>query len=115
MNEQHMDECIKNCTECHSVCVQTLTYCLSKGGRHAGLDHIRLLLDCAQICQTSADYMLRESSLHTRTCGICAEVCEQCARDCEQFGDDARMKQCADVCRRCAQSCQQMAGIRKAA
>jgi hypothetical protein len=105
-----MRRCIQNCSECHGVCVETVTHCLQKGGRHAAPDHIRLLLDCAQICQTSADFMLRSSPLHTRTCAVCAEVCEQCARDCEQLGDDEMMRRCAETCRRCAESCRQMAG-----
>jgi hypothetical protein len=81
------------------------------GGRHAESAHIRLMLDCAEICQTSANFMLRGSELHSRTCGVCAEVCERCARDCEQLGDDAHMRACAEACRRCADSCKHMAAL----
>jgi len=104
-----MQECIRNCTECHRVCLETVAHCLQLGGPHAEAAHIRLLLDCVQICATSADFMTRRSDLHARTCAVCAEVCERCAEDCEQFGDDEQMKRCAEVCRRCAQSCRQMA------
>jgi hypothetical protein len=110
-----MEQCIDNCSDCHAVCLETVTHCLERQGRHVESGHIRLLLDCAQICQTSADYMLRNSELHTRTCAICAEVCDQCARDCEKFGDDTEMKACAESCRRCAESCRQMAGVKVAA
>ena len=75
---------------------------------HAEPAHIRLLSDCAEICQTSANFMLRGSELHSRTCGVCAEVCERCATECDRMGDDAQMKVCADMCRRCAESCRQM-------
>jgi hypothetical protein len=85
-----------------------VTYCLQKGGRHAEPAHIRLLQDCAEICQTSANFMLRGSELHTRTCGVCAKVCERCAAECARMSDDTQMKTCADMCRRCAESCQQM-------
>ncbi len=105
-----MQKCIDNCLDCHSVCTETVNYCLQKGGPHAEPNHIRLLLDCAEICQTSADFMLRGSDLHHETCGVCADVCEQCAADCDHFGDDKVMKACADTCRKCAQSCRQMAG-----
>lgn len=104
-----MDECIRNCTECHRICLETVVYCLKLGGAHAEPEHIRLLLDCADICRTSADFMIRGSDMHALTCGTCAEVCERCAADCEQMGvDDAHLKQCAEVCRRCAESCRQM-------
>lgn len=107
--DQDMQHCIQQCTNCHNVCTQTVSYCLEQGGKHAQADHVRLVLDCAEICATSADFMLRGSPLHQRTCGVCAEVCERCAQSCEQFDDDAQMKACAEACRNCARSCQQMA------
>lgn len=103
-----MQECIDNCTRCHAICVETLDHCLQKGGRHAEAGHIRLLADCAQICATSADFMLRGSDLHGRTCGVCAEACERCAESCERLADDDMMRRCAEECRRCAESCRKM-------
>jgi hypothetical protein len=107
---QEMQDCIEICQECHSVCLETVVHCLQMGGEHAEAGHIRLLLDCAEICQTSANFMLRGSDLHGRTCEVCAEVCERCAEDCDRF-EEAFMQQCADICRRCAESCRQMAGV----
>jgi hypothetical protein len=104
-----MQTCITNCTDCHRICLETITYCLQKGGKHAGADHIRLMMDCVQICATSADFMIRGSELHRLTCGACVEICTRCAEDCEQMADDARMKRCAEMCRRCADSCREMA------
>lgn len=106
----NMEKCISNCTECHKICLETAVYCLTKGGKHAEARHIQALLDCAQICTTSADFMIRHSDLHGRTCGLCAEACKRCAESCEAFGGDAQMKRCAEVCRRCAESCEEMAG-----
>ena len=108
---QEMRQCIEDCLDCHRICLETVTHCLQRGGEHAESEHIRLLLDCAQICQTSADFMLRASPFHTRTCGICAEICRQCAEECARLGaDDSTMQQCADLCRRCVESCMHMAG-----
>lgn len=104
-----MRQCIQECTACHSTCLETISYCLQMGGMHVEPAHLRLMLDCAEICQTNANVMLRGSDLYVSTCGVCAEVCERCARDCERFGDDSRMRQCAQVCRRCAESCHRMA------
>jgi hypothetical protein len=107
-----MQACIGECQTCHTVCLRTLEHCLQKGGRHAEAMHIGLLLDCAQICATSADFMLRNSPLHTYTCGACAEVCARCAEDCGSFGDDPMMEACAEACRRCADSCRRMAQMK---
>lgn len=104
-----MHECIQDCTDCHNVCLETVAHCLQLGGAHAEAAHIGLLLDCAQMCATSADFMLRGSELHGRACAVCAESCERCAASCERFSDDEQMRSCAELCRRCAESCRRMA------
>jgi hypothetical protein len=86
-----------------------VTHCLQQGGEHAEAGHLRLLLDCAEICQASANFMLRGSPFHVRTCAACSEICQACAEDCEQMGGDERMRACAEACRRCAESCAKMA------
>jgi hypothetical protein len=100
--------CIQLCVDCHKACVQTIPYCLEQGGEHAAPHHIGLLIDCAEICQTSANFMMRSSDLHGHICGACAEVCERCAVDCEKMSDDHRMAACAEMCQRCADSCRKM-------
>src|SRR5262249_52042635 len=97
-----MLHCIQNCTECHNICTETISHCLHRGGEHPQADHIRLMTDCAQVCQIAADFMLRGSDLHGLTCGVCSEICALCAEDCERLTDDSRMTACAAVCRRCA-------------
>ncbi|NMO16656.1 four-helix bundle copper-binding protein [Pyxidicoccus fallax] len=108
--DKDMQQCIQACLECHRVCLETVTYCLRKGGKHAEASHIRLLMDCAEICQTSANFLLRGSELHTRTCFACAEVCQRCADSCAAMGEDSMMKACEDMCRRCEESCRKMDG-----
>lgn len=105
---QEMQQCIQNCLDCHVICLNTIAYCHKLGGQHAEAAHIALMLDCAEICQTSANFMLRSSALHMRTCGVCAEVCDMCAMVCQRFANDAQMQTCAEICRRCAESCRQI-------
>lgn len=109
MMGQQMQNCISACQTCHGVCLETIQHCLKMGGKHAEASHIRMLMDCALICQTSADFMLHGSQFHGLTCGVCAEVCQACAEDCAQFTDDEMMQRCAEACRMCAQSCREMA------
>ena len=110
-----MRECIDECVRCHEGCLSTVPYCLELGGQHARETHVTLLLDCAEICQTSANFMLRRSTLHPQTCAACAAVCERCAQDCEKFTDDPQMQMCAQSCRSCAESCRRMASMARAA
>lgn len=105
---QEMLDCIEVCNDCHKACLQTAMYCLQQSGAHAQADHVRLMLDCAEICQASANFMQRGSPLHTATCTACARVCGACAADCEKMSDDSRMTACATMCRRCEKACARM-------
>ena len=108
--DDEMKKCIQLCRDCHAMCTQTIAHCLKLGGRHAMPDHIRLMMDCAQMCATSADYMVRESPFHDRICRLCSELCKECGKDCQQVaGDDQMVKECIEMCRKCAASCERMA------
>lgn len=104
--ESPMQDAIKACLDCHNMCLRMATgYCLERGGRHVEQEHFRLMLNCAELCQTSANFMLSDSPLHSRVCLICAETCEACAKSCEQVGD---MRECVEECQSCAKSCRTM-------
>jgi hypothetical protein len=110
--DQRMRECIGHCSGCANYCLDTVAHCLDLGGKHAARHHVGLLLDCADICRTSANFMLRGSPFHAMTCGVCAEICDRCAEDCERLDpNDEVMRQCAELCRRCAESCREMAHV----
>jgi hypothetical protein len=109
--DARMERCIQECHECATVCLETTRHCLELGGEHATARHIATLLDCADICETSAAFMARGSDLHGRICAACADVCERCAEECERFPDDEMMRGCAEICRRTAQSCREMAQV----
>ena len=101
-----MQDAIQACLDCHSMCLHmAMGFCLERGGRHVEQKHFRLMLNCAELCQTSANFMLSDSPLHGRVCLICAEACEACAKSCEQVGD---MRECVEECQRCAKSCRSM-------
>jgi len=104
-----MQQCIQECLTCHSVCLATVQYSMQMDPQRGAAQYMPMLLDCSEICQTSANFMLRGSTLHTRTCGICAEICTRCAEVCEHMGNDSQMTLCAKECRHCADACRQMA------
>jgi hypothetical protein len=109
--DERMHHCIAACSACHDICLATAVHCLRLGGEHAAPEHIRELVTCATICDTSRDFMLTGSDLHSKVCRVCAEACQRCAESCEtRAADDEVMRRCAEICRRCADSCSQMAG-----
>jgi hypothetical protein len=102
-----MRACIEECLRCHSTCLgMAMSHCLEAGGKHVAPEHFKLMMACAEICQTAANFMLIGTRHHAHVCRECAEICEECATSCEQVGD---MQVCVDACRRCAESCRKMA------
>src|SRR3546814_14429144 len=70
-----IQSCIDECLRCHSVCLSmAMNHCLEAGGQHVEPNHFRLMAACAEICQTSANFMLIGTDLHKSTCAVCAKV-----------------------------------------
>ena len=103
-----MQECIEECLNCHAVCTMTLQHCIASGGDRTEVNLVGILLDCAEMCQTSANFMLRGSPYHVITCGACAELCRACEEACRNVQDDEQLAHCADVCASCAEACDRM-------
>ena len=100
--------CIGECLDCRRQCLETAARILSEGSGHP-LALVAQLWDCADVCETNAGLMLRNSALIGRTCETCAEICELCAQECGRFVDDLHLQACALGCRRCAASCRDTA------
>lgn len=106
-DDPKMEACITECLNCHRTCLHmAMTHCLEAGGKHSDPSHLRLMLNCAEICQTSANFMISGSEMHHLTCGVCAQVCRRCQESCESIEG---MEGCAKACSACAQTCQAMA------
>lgn len=103
-----MQSCIDACTKCYQICLQTaMTHCLETGDKHVEPRHFRLMVNCAQICQTSAAVQLSGSDFIAQYCGLCAEVCKACAESCANLKG---MNDCEEACWACEASCRAMAG-----
>ncbi|TAJ71743.1 MAG: four-helix bundle copper-binding protein [Phenylobacterium sp.] len=102
-------DCIALCLKCHAACQDAVGKTLSGAGR-AEPALVMTLLDCAEICQATANSMARGSPVHTAFCAACAQVCDACAEACGKAEAAAALQACADLCRECAMSCRHMAG-----
>lgn len=106
-----MQSCIDACRNCHETCLHTaMVHCLAEGGKHVEAGHFRLLLNCAEICQTSANFLLSGSTYHQSLCTVCAEICDACATSCEPIGG---LEDCISACRDCANSCRGMSDVKR--
>ena len=61
---------ITSCLNCHQMCLQVaFPYRIYADGRHLKPDQLRLIMNCSEICQTSANFMLTHSAFCTQLCG----------------------------------------------
>lgn len=96
-------------SHCHGTCLSmAVNHCLALGGEHARPQHMRLMLDCVDICALARDAVLRKSQFHTSILALCAEICGTCGKACDELG---QMEECAAACRACMEACRQAARL----
>jgi hypothetical protein len=105
---QAMHDAARATQECEAICIDTIQYCLQQGGAHVESSHMKLVLECAEICTTTVKFLLL-GAFHGQVSGVCANICEACAVSCEKFAGDSQMKEWADSCRLCAAACRRVA------
>jgi hypothetical protein len=106
-----MTDCIDHCLASHRICLETAAYATKQGGALAATSLVAMLTDCAELCQATANSMLRKSALHTILCRACAEACERCSQECLRHSDDPQMARCSSTCKTCAASCREMSAM----
>lgn len=55
-----MTDCIDDCVASHRMCLETAAWLTKQGGASATASLIAMLNDCAELCQATANSMLRE-------------------------------------------------------
>ncbi len=100
---------------CSQICTSCADACLAESSDDSLRRCIRANLDCADVCDTTARLVVRQtetpndlihSQLHT-----CILTCQLCADECEVHAskhDHCRI--CAETCRHCQQRCNFLVG-----
>lgn len=85
----------------------TLTFLRDMGGAHIDPVRIRALLDCADVCQVAATFMMRGSHRHIEMCAVAARICRDCAEHCDGTNDQ-QLRRCVEACRACEAVCREL-------
>ena len=105
-----MRQCIDATSVCYTACAETLHYSLDAGVGFSDVRHLRLLIDCCEVCQTAQNALLRASELGVMLAVVCVEACEKAAESCRLIDpSNEHLATCAEVCDRTAESCRQLA------
>lgn len=101
------------CQDCHDICLDILVnYCYVQGGEYTNPHHLKIMDDCIEICETTANFLRRNSEFSNEVCAPCASICYECANSCANL-PSREMQKCAEIARQCAQSCEQLARVRQ--
>jgi hypothetical protein len=101
--------CVEAASKCYSVCAEPLSYSLDGGGLRDPR-HLRLLIDCCEILQTTQNPMLRGSEFSVMLAAVCMEACERVASSCRRLdGSDDQLEACAEACDETADCCRKLA------
>lgn len=98
-------EAIIACQDCHLICREALAlHGDEAGGSQLSPRHIKRVMACIEICQTTANLLVIRAPMSDQLCELCAHLCEQCATSCRAIDLDI-MKRCVAACQRCARAC----------
>jgi hypothetical protein len=106
---EEVRQCIDATSNCYTVCTETLTYSLNGVGLLSESEHVRLLIDCCEVCQTTQNTLLRGSDLGLMLTAVCVEACEKVAESCRRVDGDEQLLACAETCDQTADCCRQLA------
>ncbi|MFC7309576.1 hypothetical protein ACFQVC_35865 [Streptomyces monticola] len=97
--------CAQACVECARACTATVP--VPELGESRRPD-----LKCAQVCETTRQFLSREDAtdpeVHRGQVEYCADVCALCAAACERLAPVRdECARCAEACRRCERACRE--------
>jgi hypothetical protein len=106
---QAIQHCIRVCDETRRVCLDAVVHCLEKGEKHADIQRIRLLLECADAAWINSQSMQKRARIDAGDEAACTRICIECARACQSGAVDEVLTACAEACWRCASACSVLA------
>jgi hypothetical protein len=105
-----LPRCAEECLECGASCTACADASLSESHALELRGVIRVALDCADVCSSTARIAIRQTSPDVRliraAVEACATFCAACAEECARHA--AHHEHCrtrAEVCRRCKAAC----------
>jgi hypothetical protein len=111
---------IDACLACAQSCSSCADACLGEADVAELRDCIRLNLDCADLCATTARVLSRQSeldpSLLQSLVQTCVAFCKVCAAECGSHADHHdHCRVCAEACHGCERACLDLLGSMKSA
>jgi hypothetical protein len=102
-DDPYAEICVRALRACHDICLRAATVDrLMISGLPVPANHIRSMLDCAEICQVAANFLVRDSDNYVRICYEAAVICRELASMSEKFDNNMNV---VAACNACASAC----------
>lgn len=95
---------IRMLQDCAAMCCETWDILLNRSDVTMRKFQIKLLSDCASVCELCAKFIAENSVLIKSLCDYCAFVCEYCAKECLKH-NERESQMCGQMCLNCARDC----------
>ena len=110
---EQLGRAVETLNQCASVCTTCADACLAEEHVHDLIHCIRLNLDCADICGTTAAVLARpnepDMNVLRSLLQTCQAICQSCGSECERHAQmHEHCRVCAESCRQCAQLCKEL-------
>lgn len=105
-----VDAVLRDCIEACGDCLRVLRS-YARNGARAGPGSRReramwrLMLDCAEVCEATANLLRADLACPPQRIEACRKLCAECAAACDATAPSGPIGACAAACRRCAQAC----------
>lgn len=111
---------IEACHECGETCTSCADACLGEKGVESLRRCITLNLNCAAVCETTAQLLTRRTEadweLILSQLQACVMACRLCGAECEKHAHHhEHCRVCAEACRRCEEACNRILAAMPAA
>lgn len=111
---ESLTRCLEECYNCAQHCTACADACIGEETDGALKQCIRLNMDCADICLTTATLANRRSgsneAILKEMLKLCESACRLCAEECEKHADHHQhCLICSQCCRTCEEACREAA------
>ncbi|HXW34610.1 MAG TPA: four-helix bundle copper-binding protein [Acidimicrobiales bacterium] len=107
-----LSEAIDAIDDCVQACIADVDYDLAEPNVNEMVECIRLCLNCADICGTTARVLSRQSGsdadLTKSLLMTCESISNLCGGECERHAHHEHCRICAEACRRCEKACREL-------
>lgn len=111
-DNEYLSEVVESCLRCAAVCRICADACLSEDKVAPLVQCIKLNVECANVCQTTANLLVESGTVggqvELHQLQACLNIVQACAEECARHAPmHEHCQVCEESCRKCIDACRQ--------